>query len=211
MRRLHLPYPIAGNEETHVSSAADSNLVLQIIVASTRPGRVGLPIAEWVRDHAIARGFEVDFADLALIDLPFFNESKHPRLKQYEHQHTKNWSARVEAADAFIIVLPEYNHSFTAPLKNAIDYVFQEWARKPVALVSYGGIAGGTRAVQALKPVLVVLKMTPLVEGITIPFAGNLIKNGAFEPTPSIESSLGPMFDELELISNTLKPLRSRS
>jgi NAD(P)H-dependent FMN reductase len=110
-----------------------------IVIASTRPGRVGLPIAEWFRDHAADHGgWELDVADLAELDLPLMDEPNHPRLQRYEHAHTIAWSERVAAADAFVIVMPEYNHSFTAPLKNALDYLHVEWQHKPVGLVSYG-------------------------------------------------------------------------
>src|SRR3954464_13099564 len=120
---------------------------LQIIIASTRPGRVGLPVADWFVARAGAHGgFSLDVADLAVIDLPMMDEPNHPRLQRYEHQHTKDWSARVGAADAFVMITPEYNHSYNAPLKNAIDFLHKEWEYKPVGFVSYGGIAAGTRA-----------------------------------------------------------------
>src|SRR3954454_11360771 len=106
---------------------------LLVIVASTRPGRIGLPIGQWFCERVRSHGaFEVDFADLGEINLPLFDEPLHPRLRQYTHQHTKAWSARVEAADAFVIVTPEYNHSFPAPIKNAIDYLNHEWQHKPL-------------------------------------------------------------------------------
>jgi NAD(P)H-dependent FMN reductase len=191
-----------------MNSIDNRPLRIQAIVASTRPGRVGLPIAQWVRERLEVDGYEVDFADLAEIDLPLFNEPKHPRLKQYEHEHTKEWSARVEAADAFIFVMPEYNHSYTAPLKNAIDYLSREWARKPVGFVSYGGVVGGTRAVQALKPVLAALKMTPIVEAVVIPFVGNHVADGEFHPTEPMDQALDAMIGELAKVSTALAPLR---
>lgn len=183
-------------------------LRIQIIVASTRPGRAGLPIGQWVRDRLETDGYAVDFADLAEINLPWFDEPRHPRLRQYEHDHSKAWSARVDAADAFIFVMPEYNHSYTAPLKNAIDYLSQEWAHKPVGFVSYGGVVGGTRAVQALKPVAAALKMAPLVEAVVIPFAGNHLSDGAFHPTEPMDRSLDAMIAELAKVSAALAPLR---
>src|ERR1700759_1139247 len=98
--------------------------VLMIIVASTRPGRVGLPVAEWFEARALGHGvFDVALADLKAIDLPFMDEPKHPRLQQYEHQHTKDWSARVGAADAVVIVTPESNYGLPAPLKNAVYFL----------------------------------------------------------------------------------------
>jgi NAD(P)H-dependent FMN reductase len=184
--------------------------VLQIIIASTRPGRVGLPVGKWFEQCAIAHGaFAVQVADLAEIDLPFLDEPNHPSQQKYTKQHTKDWSARIAASDAFVFVMPEYNHSFTAPLKNAIDYLVKEWAFKPVGLVSYGGISGGLRAVQALKPVLSGLRMVPLTEAVVIQFVASLIEDdGHFEPTTSMANSVKPMLDELAREVPVLKQLR---
>jgi NAD(P)H-dependent FMN reductase len=187
-----------------------SKPVLQIIIASTRPGRVGLPVGTWFEQCAIAHGaFTVQVADLAEIDLPFLDEPNHPSQQKYTKQHTKDWSARIAASDAFVFVMPEYNHSFTAPLKNAIDYLVKEWAFKPVGLVSYGGISGGLRAVQALKPVLSGLRMVPLTEAVVIQFVASLIEDdGHFEPTTSMANSVKPMLDELARQVPVLKQLR---
>lgn len=115
---------------------------LGVILASTRPGRVGLPVAQWVQARAALHGgFDVQLLDLAEINLPFMDEPNHPRLGRYEHQHTKRWSATVDAMDAFAVVMPEYNYGFSAPLKNAIDFLHSEWHYKPVGLVSYGGVS----------------------------------------------------------------------
>jgi NAD(P)H-dependent FMN reductase len=184
---------------------------LMIVIASTRPGRVGLPVGEWFRARATRHGgFGLDFADLAAIDLPFLDEPNHPRLHQYTQPHTFAWSARVDAADAFVFVMPEYNHGFNAPLKNAIDYLNREWAYKPVGFVSYGGVAGGTRAVQLLKPVLAVLKLVPLPEAVPIPFVHRQIDDeGRFQATEAMEEAAGTMLDELARWVVALRPLRA--
>ena len=93
-------------------------------------------------------------ADLAELDLPFMDEPNHPRLQQYTQQHTKDWSGTVGISDAFVFVMPEYNHGMNAPLKNAIDFLHNEWCYKPVGLVSYGGVSAGTRAAQMVKQVV---------------------------------------------------------
>src|ERR671933_1095286 len=112
-----------------------------------------------------------------------FDEPAHPRLQRYEHQHTKDWGATVSRADAFVFVFPEYNHSFPASLKNALDYLSAEWADKPAAIASYGGVSAGLRAATALKPVLAALRMVPVVEAATIPFFQQfLTADGAFVP-----------------------------
>lgn len=184
---------------------------LMIVVASTRPGRVGLPVAEWFEARALGHGaFDVDLADLKEIDLPFFDEPKHPRLREYEHQHTKDWSARVEAVDAFAFVMPEYNFGFTAPLKNALDYLNAEWRYKPVGLISYGGISAGTRAAQMIKQVVTTLKMTPLFEAVSIPFVAQFLdEHGALVPNDVMENAADAMLDELRRVSDALRPLRA--
>jgi len=112
---------------------------LRIIVASTRPTRVGGAVGEWVRAMAEAHGkFAVHVTDIRALDLPLMDEPHHPRQQNYTKDHTKAWSADVASADAFVFVMPEYNFSFTAPLKNALDYLQKEWMHKPVGIVSYG-------------------------------------------------------------------------
>ncbi|MEV0566960.1 MULTISPECIES: NADPH-dependent FMN reductase [Dactylosporangium] len=185
---------------------------LQIIIASTRPGRVGLPVAEWIHAAAVKHGgFEqVELVDLAERNLPLMDEPNHPRLRRYEHQHTLDWSATVDRADAFVIVMPEYNHGYTAPLKNALDYLSQEWAHKPVGLVSYGGVAAGARAVQSLKPVLTVLKMMPIPEGVHIPFVAQFVdEDGTLRPNETMEAGAVTMLDELVRWTGALAPLRA--
>lgn len=183
---------------------------LQIVVASTRPGRVGLPIGRWVRDRAVEHGaFDVDLIDLAEINLPFLDEPKHPRLGEYQHQHTREWSARITRGDAFVFVTPEYNHSFNAPLKNAIDFLYAEWQYKPVGFVSYGGVAAGTRAVQALKPTLAILRMTPTVAIVPIPFFAQYVDTeGRFVGSEALDQACVTMFDELKRLEALLRPAR---
>lgn len=182
---------------------------LGVIIASTRPGRIGLPIGTWVAGAALAHGgFEVTVLDLAEIDLPLMDEPNHPRLHQYTKAHTIEWSEAVEAQDAFVIVMPEYNFSFTAPLKNAFDYLFAEWAYKPAALVSYGGISAGLRAAQQFKQVLTTLNMMPIKEAVAIPFAGSLVEEGEFNSTDGHHAQAATMFTELQRWACALQTLR---
>jgi NAD(P)H-dependent FMN reductase len=184
---------------------------LLIVIGSTRPGRLGLPIAEWFRDRAIAHGgFVVDVADLADLNLPLLDEPNHPRLYDYTQPHTVQWSVQVAAADAFVFVTPEYNHGYTAPLKNAIDYLHREWQYKPVGFVSYGGVSGGIRAVQALKSVVSVLKMMPIPEGVPIPFVTRLLdENGLVQATETMEQGADVMLNELLRWVGALRSLRT--
>ncbi|GAA0284577.1 NAD(P)H-dependent oxidoreductase [Cryptosporangium japonicum] len=184
---------------------------LQIIVASTRPGRVGLPVGQWVEAAAGKHGGfdEVDLTDLAELDLPLMDEPNHPRLARYTKDHTKEWAARVGAADAYVFVLAEYNHSYTAGVKNAVDYLHNEWQYKPAGLVSYGGVSAGLRAAQAFKPVLLSLKMVPIVEGVMIPFVGqSLDDERVFTPNETVQASADAMLDELGRWSGALSSLR---
>lgn len=184
---------------------------LGIIIASTRPNRVGLPVAQWINAEALGHGGfdEVALIDLLELDLPFMNEPHHPRLRNYQHQHTKDWSALVESTDAFVFVMPEYNYGFTAPLKNAIDYLNHEWYYKPVGLVSYGGVAAGTRAAQMIKQVVTTLKMTPLFEAVSIPFVQKLLSDDEqLQPNSVMVAAAKAMFDELKRVSDALRPLR---
>jgi NAD(P)H-dependent FMN reductase len=184
---------------------------LMIVVASTRPGRVGLPVAEWFAQRARAHGgFDLDVVDLAELGLPLMDEPNHPRLQQYEHEHTKQWSARAAAADAFAFVMPEYNYSFTAPLKNALDYLHNEWKYKPVGLVSYGGVSAGLRAATALRPVLSALKMTVVSDAVSIPFVRQFLNDeGAIDANETMESAADAMLDELVAVESALRSLRT--
>ncbi|SCL51663.1 NADPH-dependent FMN reductase [Micromonospora chersina] len=187
---------------------------LQIIIASTRPGRLGLPVAEWIHAAAVKHGGfdQVELVDLAEWNLPFMDEPHHPRLRRYEHQHTRDWSATIDRADAFLIVMPEYNYGYTAPLKNAIDYLAHEWAYKPVGLVSYGGVSAGTRAAQMIKQVLTTLKMTPIPEAVHIPFVAQFVdEDGALRPNETMDASAEAMLDELVHWTAALAPLRARA
>ena len=183
---------------------------LMIVVGSVRPGRIGLPIARWVEARAVEHGgFDIDFVDLHDLNLPLMDEPSHPRLRQYTQQHTIDWSARVDAADAIIFVTPEYNHSYSPALKNAIDYLSQEWWRKPVGMVSYGGVSAGTRAVTALEPVLAVLGMVRAGAEVELPFASRQLTGGEFVAGEKETAILGHLLTELETLSTALKALQT--
>jgi NAD(P)H-dependent FMN reductase len=183
--------------------------VLKIIVASTRPGRVGASVGRWITGVAEQHpGFAVEVLDLAEVQLPLMDEPNHPRLRAYTHEHTRAWSATIDAADAFVFVMPEYNYSYTAPLKNAIDYLFTEWQHKPVGLVSYGGVSGGLRAAQMIKQVVTSLSMMPLVEAVTIPMVHSHVQDGELVPTELVQQSATAMLDSLVRWTAALKVLR---
>ena len=180
-----------------------------MIVCSTRPGRVGLPVGQWFYQTACAHAaFDVEWVDLAEWNLPFMDEPHHPRLRQYTQEHTKRWSATIEGADAVVFVMPEYNHGYVAPLKNAIDYLLHEWHYKPVGFVTYGGVVAGTRAMQLLLPVLVELRMTPCVASVNIAGISQLVKDGEFHATDATERSAQAMLAELVRMEAVLRDAR---
>ncbi|WP_067505893.1 NADPH-dependent FMN reductase [Actinoplanes sp. TFC3] len=184
--------------------------ILQVIVASTRPGRIGLPIATWfARAAAEHGGFDVELVDLADYNLPLFDEPSHPRLRQYTKEHTRRWSETIERGDAYVVVHPEYNYSFNAAIKNAFDFLHQEWADKPVSFVSYGGVSAGTRATQALKQVVTTLRMVPTFEQVPIPFAPQFLnEEGDFVPNELVAAGVGPVVNELARLNGALSSLR---
>jgi NAD(P)H-dependent FMN reductase len=184
---------------------------VMIVLPSVRPGRIGLPIAEWVRGQVEQHtDWEIDFADLAEIALPFMDEPNHPVLRQYTKPYTIAWSERVEAADAFLFVTPEYNHSYSPVLKNALDYLNQEWWRKPVGFVSYGGVSAGTRGVISLEPVIMGLGMVRTGANVELPFAGLQIADGVFTPNEKESAIILKELAELESLIPALRPLQNR-
>src|SRR5690606_20204216 len=183
---------------------------LGIIIGSTRPGRAGLPVGRWFHRKALEHGhFDVRWIDLAEINLPFLDEPHHPRLRRYVHQHTIDWSALIDAMDAFVFVMPEYNHGISAVLKNAIDFLHQEWQYKPVGFVSYGGVSAGTRAAAAAKQVVTNLKMMPMAKTVAIPYVQQFLDDeGNFRPSDVLEQAAVAMLDELARWEEALRPLR---
>lgn len=144
---------------------------LKIISSTVRPGRKGPLVVAWITELAKQNGnFTVELLDLGEIKLPMMDEPNHPVMKNYQHAHTKWWSAKIDEADAFIFVTAEYDYNYPAPLRNALEYLSQEWGYKPAAIVSYGGVSAGTRASNALKADLSTFRMVPLAESVNFPF-----------------------------------------
>lgn len=182
---------------------------LMIITGSTREGRKGPVFAPWI--SGVARNdpdWQVKEVDLAEVDLPLFDEPEHPRLQHYHHEHTRRWSETVKAADAYILITPEYNFSAPPSVINAFDYVLHEWGYKPIGFVSYGGVSGGTRSVQMIKQLVTTLRMVPIFEAVSVPFFANLIKDGKLEPNQIMEDAARAMLAELKKWTGPLKTMR---
>lgn len=185
---------------------------LQVITASTRRGRKGHLVAEWFLERARSHaGFEIEPIDLAEVALPLFDEPSHPRLGNYEHEHTKEWSRTVSRADAYVFVTPEYDYGPPASLVNALQHLSREWAYKPVGFVSYGGVSGGTRSVQVTKLTVTALRMVPLVEAVAIPFFSQYIdkETGRFDPGEVQAKAAATMLDALVRWAAALAPMRA--
>ncbi len=184
---------------------------LKIISSTVRPGRKGPIVARWIAEAATNTGnFDAELLDLGEINLPLMNEAVHPMMKQYEHEHTKQWSAKIEEADAFIFVTAEYDYSYPAPLKNALEYLVHEWSYKPAGIVSYSaGAFAGVRAAMNLKTDLLSLRTIALAEGVNIPLLGQLIdEEGVFNPNEQIKTSSATMLNQLLRWTNGLNAIK---
>jgi NAD(P)H-dependent FMN reductase len=182
---------------------------LGIITGSTRPGRRGPAVARWVESRAEQHGsFEIELLDLAAWGLPLLDEPNHPKLRRYVHAHTHAWSETVDRQDAFVFVTPEYNHGPSAALKNAIDFLLEEWRYKPAAFVGYGGSAGGARAVQVLRQVAVAVKMSPVFEAVYLHRISDRLDSGVLRVEPHHEAACTAMLDEVARMHDALRGLR---
>lgn len=172
---------------------------LQIVIGSTRPGRRGDAVARWFHQAAVRHeGFDVELVDLLEVGLPLLDEPQPPGRGPYTQEHTRRWSQRISAGDAYVFVVPEYNHSYNAATKNALDYLKDEWRHKPIAFVSYGGSAAGARAVEALVPVVVALDMKPLGKAVHIPRIGRMVADdGTLRTDERLDASALSLLDEL--------------
>jgi NAD(P)H-dependent FMN reductase len=178
-------------------------------LAAPDPAVSGEPIAQWFYELAREQdGFEVELVDLAKVNLPLFNEPQNPIRQQYVHEHTKRWAQIVARADALVFVIPEYNHSMNAAMKNAIDYLHIEWRYKPFGLVCYGGGAKGLRAAQALKPSLVALKM-PFAGELGIGLSTSPVVDGVFKGDEQLDTSAKALLDELARLTPLFQSRRT--
>lgn len=174
---------------------------LMVIVASTRQARIGHTVADWVIATAQNRGdLEVEVADLQQINLPFFDEAQPPMMGQYEQPHTLAWAERVAAADAFLIVSPEYNGSYPGSLKNALDYLLAEWKGKLAGIVGYGAYPE-SRMIGQLDFVLGNLGLARTSSDLQVETPWAILgEDGALVATPELTDRLQSMLDEFSLV-----------
>jgi NAD(P)H-dependent FMN reductase len=187
---------------------------LKIISSTVRPGRKGPIVASWILEEVKKSGlFEAELVDLGELALPVMNEPVHPVMRQYEHQHTKDWSVKIAEADAFIFVTAEYDYSYPAPLKNALEYLVHEWGIKPAGIVSYsGGPFGGVRAVNNLKADLLMLKIVSIHEGVVVPSLNQFMdENNVFTASEQLVKNAGIMLKSLERWTRGLNQIRQET
>ena len=185
-------------------------LKLNIVIGSTRPGRVGPVIAQWLKEAAIEHSkFDVELVDLANFGLPLLEEAAHPMAQQYANEPTKRWSTSVASADAFVFVTPEYDYFVPAALVNAVQALMREWVYKPAGVVCYGGISGGLRSAQVLRQLLGNVNVHALPQVVPVPnFPQFIGKDRVFRPNEQIKDGVKIMLDELYKWASALKILR---
>ncbi|MGW3627138.1 NADPH-dependent FMN reductase [Streptomyces sp. NPDC000880] len=181
---------------------------IAIITGSTRPGRNNAAVAQWVHDIAAKRqDAEFELVEIAEFGLPLFDESIPPSMGQYANEHTKAWAAKVATFDGFVFVTPEYNHSTSGALKNAIDFLHAEWNNKAAGFVGYGSV-GGARAIEHLRGIMAELQVATVRNTVMLSLFTDFENFSDFKPAPFQEESVNPMLDQVIAWSNALKPLR---
>ena len=183
---------------------------VHVVIGSTRQNRLGEPVARWFAAIAAAReDLAIEVVDLKDWDLPFLTTPVPPAMAPPSDELTRRWAAKVEEADGYVLVTPEYNHGYPAALKNALDHVFHPWRRKPVSFVGYGGPAGGVRAVEQLRQVVVELEMVPLRHQVSIPRAYMAFDGDGTLRDPWHAEDAARLLDELAWWAAALRTARA--
>ena len=185
-----------------------SKLNIGIILGSTRPGRKGGQVAEWVLDQAASRPEAIyELVDLADFALPHLDEVMPASMGQYENAHTKSWANKIAEFDGFVFVTPEYNHSTSGALKNALDFLYQEWNNKAAAFVSYGG-GGGMRAVEHLRLIVGELQMADVRAQVSFSLHTDFENYTTLVPGAQHAAGIATLFDQVESWSGALRTVR---
>jgi len=183
---------------------------IAIILGSTRPGRNGEAVARWVYDLASKRtDATFELLDLLDFDLPHLDEAMPPSLGHYSEPHTIAWAKKIAEFDGFVFVTPEYNHSTSGALKNAIDFLYAEWNNKAAGFVSYGASSSGTRAVEHLRLVMAELQVADVRAQVALSLRTDFENFRVFAPAAHHEELLTTMLDQVVAWSAALKPLRA--
>jgi NAD(P)H-dependent FMN reductase len=183
---------------------------IAIVVGSTRPGRKSVDVAKWVYEIAKLRNdAEFKVVDIKDYNLPLVDEPVPPSMGIYSQSHTKVWAAEIASFDAFVFVTPEYNHSTSGALKNAIDYLYNEWNNKAAGFVSYGSV-GGTRAVEHLRLIMGELQVADVRAQVALSLFTDFENFSAFKPAALHEKSVNAMLDQVIAWGGALKTLRDK-
>lgn len=186
-----------------------SELRIAIILGSTRPGRNGKAVADWVLEQAKGRtAASYDLVDLADFPLPHLDEAVPPSAGQYAADHTKEWAAKIAQYDGFVFVTPEYNHSTSGVLKNAIDYLYAEWNNKAAGFVSYGSLSGA-RAIEHLRGISSELQIAHVRQQVSFSLFHDFENFSTFTPGAQHADSAQVLFDQLESWAGALKTVRT--
>ena len=185
-------------------------LKIGIIIGSTRPGRNAEQVAKWYYEIAKKRtDAEFELVDIADYNLPLLDEALPAGWNQYANDHTKKWAAKIGEFDGFIMVTPEYNHSTSAALKNAIDYLGVEWNNKAVGFVSYGS-AMGVRAVEHLRLIAGELQMADIRQQVMFSLFTDFQDMSVFKPAEGKEETVTEQLDQLIPWANAMKIVRGK-
>ncbi len=180
-----------------------------IIVGSTRPGRNGAAVAKWVEGIARRRtDARFELVDLLDYPLPHLDEPIPASAGRYSKEHTQAWASKIASFDGYVFVTPEYNHSTSGALKNAIDYLYAEWNNKAAGFVSYGS-AGGVRAVEHLRLVMAELQVATVRAQAALYLATDFENYSVLRPDPAREKAVGAMLDQLVRWAGALRTLRT--
>jgi len=181
---------------------------IAIIIGSTRPGRSGEAVARWVHDIATKRqDAEFELVDLKDFGLPPLDEVMPAAMGQYSHPHTRAWAETIDSFDGYVFVTPEYNHSTSGALKNAIDFLYAEWNNKAAGFVSYGS-AGGTRAVEHLRLVMGELQVADVRAQVALSLFTDFEHFSVLNPAAHQEDTVTAMLDQVVAWGEALQPLR---
>ena len=185
-------------------------LKIAIILGSTRPGRNGEAVSQWVYEIAKKRNdANFELLDIKDYNLPLLDEPIPPSMGQYSKEHTKTWALKIDSYDAYVFVTAEYNHGIPGPLKNAIDFLNKEWGNKVAGFVSYGG-AGGVRSVEQLRLVMAELKVATVRAQVTLSLFTDFENFTKFKPASFQEKAVNTMLDEVVSWGGALKTLRTK-
>ncbi len=184
---------------------------IAVIIGSTRPNRNGDAVGKWVYEQARKRtDAQVDLVDLLDWKLPLLDEPLPAAKGKYTHQHTKDWSAKISQYDAFVFVVPEYNHGINAALKNSLDYLFKEWNNKAAGFVSYGS-EGGVRSVEHLRVIMGALMIADVRAQVILSLSEDFEDSFRFKPRERHLKSVEKLFDQVTEWGQAMKSVREHA